>query len=73
MRKDKRETLERWLFGYTEPPYTESYETLAEQYRENLIELKGAESESTWEVDDLTCTPDEIETVVNERIEFLNS
>ena len=68
---DKRETLERWLFNFTEPPYEESYETLAEQYKNNLIELTQAETESEWEIEDLVCTPDEIREVVEARVEWL--
>jgi hypothetical protein len=70
---DKLETLERWLFNYAEPPYTDSYETLAEQYTENLHDLKRAESDSTWEIDDLACTPDEIKEVVEARLEWLKT
>ena len=69
---DKKDTLERWLFNYSEPPYSESYETLAEQYRENLEELHRVEVDAEWDVDDLACTPDEIKEIVEARIEWLS-
>jgi len=71
-RGEKWETLERWLFSYTEPPFEEDYETLAEQYEENLADLHRAEGdEVAWEVEDLVCTPDEIREVVEARLVWL--
>ena len=69
---DKKDTLERWLFNYSEPPYNESYETLTVQYRENLEELHRSEVEPEWDVDDLACTPDEVKEIVEERIAWLS-
>lgn len=72
IRGEKKETLERWLFAFSKPPFEEDYETLAEQYEENLVALHRAESpDATWEVDDLVCTPDEIREVVEARIAWL--
>jgi len=64
---EKRDALERWLFNFTEPPFTETYNELAQQYEENLRELHRVE-QAEWSVEDLVCTPDEIRDVVNERL-----
>ena len=64
---DKLETLERWLFSNTEPPYEDSYEQLAALYLDNLRELNRVEYESNWEVADLACNPSEIQEVVEAR------
>jgi len=70
---NKRETCSRWLFDYAEPPYNCTYGQLAEDYENNLHYLKGSESESTWSVDELICTPDEIQDLVEARLRFLET
>jgi len=72
MDKNKQETLERWLFNFAEPPFTQTYEILADQYRQNLIELHRAESPCDWTVEDLIATPSEIRETVAERLAWLN-
>ena len=66
----KRDTLKQWLFNFAEPPFSEPYTVLAEQYHANLEELHRAER-AEWSVDDLDCTPQEIAEVVENRIEWL--
>ena len=69
---ERRDTLERWLFNFTEPPYDESYDQLAAEYRSNLEELHEAE-QGTWTVEELAATPDEIREVVEDRLAWLQS
>lgn len=70
---DKLDTLERWLFNYTEPPFEEKCEILAVQYKENLEYLKRVEYDRTWDVSDLECTPDEIREVIESRMKWIDS
>ena len=70
---ERRNTLEGWLFNYTEPPFDQSSEELTQEYISFLTELKHVEPESTWEIADLVVTPDEIQMVISERLEWLAS
>jgi len=70
--KEKLGMIERFLFNLTEPPYSQSSEELAVEYNENVQYLHNGDH-GDWDVNDYLATAEEIEAVVQDRMEWLQS